>query len=370
MPQSPLQWQLHPIERFDDFAVAWDRINDAGMGLPFLSSMFISHLLRVFRSGTECLVVLGAPGEEQALGIVRRGRLGAWETYQPSQLPLGAWVMSHSLDYAESAASLLRTLPGTPLLFALTQQDPLVKPRPNDSSTLRTFDWIQTGWVEVAGSFDHYWKGRSKSLQQNMRTQRSKLKTHGIVPALEVLTRAEDVAEAMEDYGRLEGSGWKAVEGTAVRAENDQGRFYRAMLEDFCRTGQARIYRYKFGDRVVAVDLCIESPTVHVLLKTTYDESIKGLSPSSLLRQEAYRHVFEEGRVRSIEFYGRVMDWTKRWTDQKRTLYHINSYRWEFVALAAAQFSALRGALLTGAAVPAASSLVESVAWVGAGTYG
>lgn len=61
------------------------------------------------------------------------------------------------------------------------------------------------------------------------------------------------------------------------------------------------------------------------------------------------------GRVRSIEFYGRVMDWTRRWTDQKRTLYHINSYRWGFVATAAARFAGLRGTLQNGSAVPATS---------------
>jgi hypothetical protein len=49
--------------------------------------------------------VLGAAGEEQVIGIVRRGRLGAWETYQPSQLPLGAWVMSDELDYEKVAES-------------------------------------------------------------------------------------------------------------------------------------------------------------------------------------------------------------------------------------------------------------------------
>ena len=263
--------------------------------------------------------MLGDPGEEQALGIVCRGRLGAWETYQPSQLPLGAWVMGRSLDCAAVAKSLLRTLPGAPLLLALTRQDPWVQPRPSDSATVRTLDWIQTGWVEVEGLFDDYWKAHGKRLQQNMRT-------------------------VIEDYGRLEGAGWKAAQGTAVRADNDQGRFYRAMLEDFCRIDAARIYRYRFGERVVAVDLCIESGSVHVPLKTTYDESLRGLSPSSLLRQEAYRHVFEERRVRRIEFYGRMVEWTCRWTDLKRTLYHVNSYRWGFVAAAAARLAALRRA--------------------------
>jgi CelD/BcsL family acetyltransferase involved in cellulose biosynthesis len=339
------RWSFHPVDRFDALAAAWDRINDATEGPPFLQSIFIRNLLRVFRNGNEHLAVLGAPGQEQALGIVRPGRAGTWETYQPSQLPLGAWVMSRSLHYADTARSLLNALPGVPLLFALTQQDPVVRARPADSATVRTVDYIQTGWVDVEGSFDDYWKARGKHLQQNMRTQRSKLKTQGIVPVLEVLTRPEDVAGAIEDYGRLESAGWKGAQGTAVRADNDQGRFYRAMLEDFCRADAARIYRYRFGDKVVAVDLCIESATVQVPLKTTYDESIKGLSPSSLLRQEAYRHVFEERRVRRIEFYGRVVEWTARWTDLKRTLYHVNSYRWGFVAAAAARLATLRSAL-------------------------
>src|SRR5262245_33012533 len=348
-------WRFLPIEKFDELAGSWDRLNDAASGVPFLSSLFIRNLLRVFRDGSERLVVLGADGEEQVIGIVRRGRLGAWETYQPSQLPLGAWVMAGSLDYERVAESLLRVLPGAPLLFALTQQDPLVRPRPTDSATLRTADWIQTGWVEVAGPFEAYWKARGKQLQQNMRTQRSKLKAQGIEPTLEVLQHPHQVAGAIEDYGRLEGAGWKAVQGTAVRADNDQGRFYRAMLEDFCRADKARIYRYRFGDRTVAVDLCIESANVHVLLKTTYDESIRGLSPSSLLRQEAYRHVFEERRVRRIEFYGRMMEWTRRWTDLKRTLYHVNSYRWGFLATAAGRLATLRGALAGEEALPATS---------------
>ena len=45
-------WRLFPIDRFDDFASAWDRVNDAATGLPFLTSLFIRNLLHVFRSGT------------------------------------------------------------------------------------------------------------------------------------------------------------------------------------------------------------------------------------------------------------------------------------------------------------------------------
>jgi hypothetical protein len=246
------------------------------------------------------------------------------------------------VEYGDALSSLLRALPGVPLLLAATQQDPAVRERPVATPTLATVDYIETGWVPVDGSFDAYWSARSKHLQQNMRTQRSRLTRENINASLEVITTPDLVGDAVADFGRLESAGWKGAAGSAVHADNEQGRFYRSVFEEFCRLGMARIYRYRFGDRVVAVDLCVESANVQVLLKTTYDESIKGVSPSSLLRQDAYRQLFDEGKIRRIEFYGRVMEWTKRWTDSWRTLYHVNLYRWGIVPTAVKSLAALR----------------------------
>jgi hypothetical protein len=139
------------------------------------------------------------------------------------------------------------------------------------------------------------------------------------------------MAQAVEDYGRLESAGWKAAGGTAVSPDNAQGRFYRTMLEAFCRAGRGRVYRYWFGERVVAIDLCIEGGGALVILKTTYDESIKTISPASLMRQEAFRSLFDERRLTRIEFYGRLMEWHTRWTNDVRTMYHVNYFRWPFL---------------------------------------
>jgi hypothetical protein len=101
------------------------------------------------------------------------------------------------------------------------------------------------------------------------------------------------------------------------------------MLEAFCRRGKGSIYRYWFGERLAAMDLCIEDGDTLIVLKTSYDESLpSGLSPTQLMREEAMRRLFDDGRIRRIEFYGRVMDWHLRWTEQVRTMYHVNYYRW------------------------------------------
>jgi hypothetical protein len=79
------------------------------------------------------------------------------------------------------------------------------------------------------------------------------------------------------------------------------------------------------------MDLCIDSGSTLVILKTTYDESYKTVSPSTLMRQEEFRALFDEGRFKRIEFYGKVMEWHTRWTDNTRSIYHLTHYRWPFV---------------------------------------
>jgi CelD/BcsL family acetyltransferase involved in cellulose biosynthesis len=222
-------------------------------------------------------------------------------------------------------------LPGFALTVAITQQDPAIHARPDDTSSLGTLDYVDTASVAVEGPFDTYWAARGKNLRQNVRKQLAKVEQDGIVPQLDCVTDPQGVAAAIEQYGRLESAGWKAQGGTAIGADNAQGRFYRRVFEAFCARGAGRIYRYWFGDRVVAMDLCVLDGPVLVVLKTTYDESLRTVSPASLLRYGYFRALFDEGVIRRIEFYGKVMDWHLRWTSDIRTLYHLNAYRWRWV---------------------------------------
>ena len=322
-----MTWTIHPITQFDRFRPSWDRVNHAGSGTPFLHSSFVGHALRAFGSGEELLAVRADSAGDNALAVVSSKGKGAWETFQPAQLPLGAWVMSPGLDYGTVLEELLGGLPGAALLIGVSQQDPQLHPRPENSGALETLDYINTAWVEVDGGFDSYWAARGKNLRQNMRRQRAKLDAESVKTELEVIAERERVADAIAAFGRLESAGWKGGEGTAVHPDNAQGKFYRSMLEDFCDRGAGRIYRYRIGGNVAAMDLCIEAGSVQVILKTAYQESDRQLSPASLMREETFRQVFTEGRIKRIEFYGRVMEWHTRWTDKVRTLFHVNLYR-------------------------------------------
>jgi CelD/BcsL family acetyltransferase involved in cellulose biosynthesis len=338
-----MKWSRLPITEFDGFTAEWDQVNPRALAdAPFMRSIFMRPLLRQFAQGNEQIVVGRDGGRVAVAAILQPVRPGMWQTFQPSQLPLGALLCANDADVREVFSGLLTALPGFAISLGITQLDPVVVPRPAQQPRLQTLDYIQTAWVDINGTFEAYWDARGKNLRHNIRKQRSKLDEQKIATRLETLTRPEDVAAVVRDYGALESAGWKASQGTAIHPDNPQGLFYREMLENYCGLGQGRLYRYWFGDRVVAVDLCIASEQALVILKTTYDETQQTYSPAFLMRHAAFGDLFKEGSIRRIEFYGKLMDWHKRWTDESRTLYHANFYRYDWMRRARDALAARR----------------------------
>jgi len=329
-----LQWQNLPARALQGdttLAPQWNRLNAVRGDLPFLSAEALATALDVFGHGNERLLIARQGDQIAAMLLLAPGGRLRWHTFQPSQIPLGAWVARAGLGIDDIAHSLLHGPLGLCLVVSITQVDPLFAPRAADTPASHHTDYIDTGWVDVQGPFEQYWAARGKNLRQNMRKQRNKLGAEGTVTTMRVWTRPEDMAPALARYGALESAGWKAAQGTAIGDDNDQGRFYRELFEGAARRGEAVIYEYLFDDRSVAMNLCLRRAGVLVVLKTTYDESIKLFSPAFLLREEELQTLFAEASIQRIEYYGRLMDWHTKLTDNKRTLYHLTAYRWPLV---------------------------------------
>jgi len=328
-----MKWRLFPAARFDELAVHWATLHASGPAAPMLAPAFVSALLAQFGTGRELLALCEDRAGPCAATVLAPQGGGRWASFQPAQAPLGLWLQRPRLGTGDLLAGLAGALPRFVLQIGLAQCDPLLLPRPVDGGRTRSLDYIDTAWIDVEGSFDAYWNARGKNLRSNLKKQRKRLDAERIATRLEVLAQPRQMAEALVCYGQLERAGWKTREGTAVDAANAQGRFYARMLEDFAEAGGARVYRYWFGHRPVAMDLCILERDTIVVLKTAYDEAVgNALSPALLMREEALRSLFDEERFARVEFYGRVMDWHTRWTDQVRTLYHLNHYRWPALA--------------------------------------
>jgi hypothetical protein len=209
------------------------------------------------------------------------------------------------------------------LSFAALQLDPDLIPRPTDSTT-----YIETARITVNDSFDEYWNARGQ-LRQNLQKQRGKLTKASIEPRLQLWSEAADMTTALTQYASLEARGWKAKQGTAVEQGNLQYQFYLDVMERLAKQGNAFAAGYYFNDRLVACDLCVHDNETLIILKTTYEESEKHFSPALLMRQDLFRQMWP--RFKRIEFYGRTMDWHRKWTSEIRELYHVTKFRWHWV---------------------------------------
>jgi CelD/BcsL family acetyltransferase involved in cellulose biosynthesis len=330
-PAPDYRWKLLPAAELARHRDAWDELLGKTCRHAFLSSGFLLQALKDFAQGDELLAVASTADGWLAAAIVKPRGWGRWASFQPSQLPLGPVLATPGTDITHLAQSLRRALPGPALALGLTQLDEDLFPPPAPSEGLKVLPYIQTAWVDVDRPFDTYWEERGKNLRQNTRKQRRKVEASGSLPRLECLQAEADVAGAVAEFGVLEASGWKAEAGTAIDEQNVQGQFYRGALAEAARGGQLRIYRYRFGDEVVAMDLCVTQRDSIVILKTAYHTAHQAVSPSTLMREEQFKALFEEGRFKRIEFFGRIMEWHTRWTENARGLYHLTTYRWTWL---------------------------------------
>lgn len=331
-PRTTLTWRRLPASALlHDEALRrrWDELNAARLDLPFMSADAMTAALDAFGTGRELLLVAEQQGRPAAMLLVVPDGMLRWRTFQPSQLPLGAWVAAPPLMLPDLCRSAMRWPLPACLVMSITQVDPLMAERQDDANDTYHGDYIDTAWIDVEGSFEDYWAGRGKNLRQNLRKQRNRLAADGTPTEMRWLRRPEDMAPAVARYGALESAGWKAGEGTAIHPDNPQGRFYTQLLEAAARRGEALVSEYLIGGRCAAINLALLRRGKLVVLKTTYDESMpKTLSPAFLLREEELQHIFGGSEIRRIEYYGRVMDWHTKLTDQQRTLYHLSAYRW------------------------------------------
>ena len=331
MLKHPLRWEnveAQSLAARSDLRASWDGLNGTRGALPFLDSDAMVCALQILGDGSERLLLAHCDGALQAMFLLIPQGAFKWSSFQPSQMPLGAWVARPELALTDLAHSLLRGPLGLCLVLSITQVDPCIASRAIDAPDRRHSDYVDTGWIDINGSFELYWASRGKNLRQNMRKQRTKLLAEGVSLRLQVLREHAQMAPAIARYGELESAGWKAQTGTAIHPDNQQGRYYRALLEKASLRGEALVNQYLFDDRVVAMNLCLEREGTLIVLKTTYDESIKTCSPAFLLRESELQHIHAEGRIKRVEYFGRVMDWHTKLTDKKRCLYHLSQYRW------------------------------------------
>lgn len=177
--------------------------------------------------------------------------------------------------------------------------------------------------IDLKDGFENYWKSRSKSLTSNISRYERRLVAEQITQTTTCTTESTAIGHAVRQYAELESSGWKGQQGTALTANNAQGKFYAAVLERFAESGSALVYELRFNAKLVASRLLICSPGMVVILKTTYDESYSKYAPGRLLLKEVIRDVSNRLPGRIIEFYTDADSDQLSWSTDQRWINHV-----------------------------------------------
>lgn len=327
-------WSIFPLENnLGTYKNIWDKLNaDLYSSHPYFDSNFIEPLLAHFGSGRARICIHRCDTEIDGLVIVVSSRLGKWSLFIPAQTQVVPILVRHP----QNLQNLIHSLPGLSLGLDFPCQDPLYSP---SFDTIQPLLWgpvhhAHTMGVKLDREFKNYWEERSGKLRSNVSRRFRKVQDAGSTIRLDCLTEPGDMQSAIARFGEMESAGWKGLNGSAVHADNAQGRFYADVMKRFAECGRATVYELYFNDALVAMQLCIASPSMLVLLKTTYDESRASFSPGRLLLHALLEKEFAEKRVREIEFYTNADSEQMAWATHDRWVSHYLLFRNRFVRMA------------------------------------
>jgi hypothetical protein len=103
--------------------------------------------------------------------------------------------------------------------------------------------------------------------------------------------------ERLQEFLRLEGSGWKRRAGTAIACAGDRVAFYSALARRLADRNWLAWNVEKFDGTAVAAQFVVRFGSATVLTKSGYDESFARYSPGTLLRKELFSRSFGDPGV-------------------------------------------------------------------------
>jgi CelD/BcsL family acetyltransferase involved in cellulose biosynthesis len=170
-------------------------------------------------------------------------------------------------------------------------------------------------YLSISGTEAEYFAGLSAKFRQNLRNRMTRLMRVG-EPALEIVSDSS-LQEAVDDAIRLEESGWKRDEGTAISTDPAIRRFYVRLAERMAERGWLKLMFLNVNGRRIATSYSIEHNGRLFLCKTGYDPEYNTCSPFKLLMHFIVRYAYAE-HASEIDLLGDAEPWKEEWTDKSR----------------------------------------------------
>jgi CelD/BcsL family acetyltransferase involved in cellulose biosynthesis len=318
------EWIDDP-RRLTAIAEAWDETAACLPSSPFSSHAWFSTWWEHFGRGRLAACVLWDGSELMAgfpLSARSRALFALANTETPAFRPVArdTETLRRISETVATAAPVLEVanLPaGEPAHEALAAA--VARARRRDVTLLQ----YGSPLTNTTGTFEGYRAERKDRWRELERRGRKMAREHEV--ELRAVAPPEAFEAELEAGLRLESSGWKGREGTAILAVPAMAGFYRAVARAAHERGDLRFSALRLDGRLVAFDLALLSEGRYFLLKTAYDESLRKLAPGLVLRRAVIERCFELG-LTAHEFLGIDMPWKQLFATETRRHVRYRAY--------------------------------------------
>jgi len=136
--------------------------------------------------------------------------------------------------------------------------------------------------------------------RRTLRSQETRLARKGRLDYL-VLEREEDVESWIEQFLKLEASGWKGQEGTAFACSEADRAFFSEIVKEAFRRGQLMMLALHLNGQPIASKCNLISGPGSFAFRIAFDEEYSEFSPGVLLELENIRQLHARPEIRWMD---------------------------------------------------------------------
>lgn len=172
--------------------------------------------------------------------------------------------------------------------------------------------------------------GFSELLRKNLQKGWRRIERSGKLEIVSVRGSLTTV-DAFDDFLRIEASGWKGQQGTAISCDTGTLSFWRDMFLLQSEEMHAEVNLMKLDGQAIAGQLCLVSNRTCYVHKIAYDEAYKRLSPGQLLIEDLLRRSCENSDIDEVSVVSDA-SWHSDWSPCSQDVYEVWMFREIWVA--------------------------------------
>jgi CelD/BcsL family acetyltransferase involved in cellulose biosynthesis len=315
---TTIEW-VTAEDRFEALAGEWNGLLGEDSA-PFDCHEWHAAWWRAFGDGELRICLARREGElvaVLALHTVRGGLAALANVHTPLFRPLA--TDAEALD-AVLTAAFADGRRGVEL-FALPTADPALAIAERHATWLRMPHLSEpihvSPTVDTSGDFDAWRAGSKPRWGAPIERFRRKMARDHDATLTIVEPPPEDLDGQLDRGFAVEGSGWKAANGTAILSQPETAQFYREIAHAFAGRGELRLSGIELDGELAAFDLTLLHGNRLYLVKTGFDERFRKLAPGLVMRLSIVERCFELGIVEH-DLLGDDSEWKRKFATGER----------------------------------------------------